>query len=243
MYFKNAETWGKSHIGYKRKNNEDRFLINKLQKLTILAVADGMGGHAGGEIASQIVIDAFIEYKFSEKTLEQDLKTALEKAQNGIFKKVAENSELDGMGSTLTAAVLYKNMVSWIHVGDSRLYLLHNKEIKQITRDQNFIQDLIDDGTITLEQAKTHPLRNVLDQCVGCDEIEPDTGAFNLMKDDRILICSDGLTKHLSDLQIKSILAENTVWEAGRQLISTALEMGGTDNVTVIVKEFVPLND
>lgn len=241
MDLKDTETFGKSHIGYKRKDNEDRFLIKELQDLTILAVADGMGGHAGGEIAAQIVIDAFSEYKFSEKTLKKDLKTVLKNAQKGIFKKTAENPGLDGMGSTLTAAVLYKNTVSWIHVGDSRLYLLHNKEIRQITRDHTFIQDLIDDGTITLEQAHTHPLRSVLDQCMGCDEIEPDTGVFHLIKGDRILICSDGLTKHLSDLKIKSILAENTVREAGRQLISTALEMGGTDNVTVIVKEFVPL--
>ncbi len=243
MYLKNTEIWGKSHIGYKRKNNEDRFLIKELRELTILAVADGMGGHAGGEIAAQIVTDAFSEYKFSEKNLEKSLKTALKNAQKKIFKKIAANPGLDGMGSTLTAAVLYKNMVFWIHVGDSRLYLLHNKEIRQITRDHTFIQDLIDDGTITLEQAQTHPLRNVLDQCVGCDEIEPDTGVFHPMENDRILICSDGLTKHLSDMQIRSILTANTVRQAGRLLISTALDMGGTDNVTVIVKEFAPLND
>jgi len=142
------------------------------------------------------------------------------------------------MGSTATIAVLYKNKTFWIHVGDSRIYLLHNKKIKQITTDHTFIQDLIEDGTITLEQAKTHPLKDMLDQCVGCDEIQPDTGVFNLRKNDRLLLCSDGLSRHLSDLQIESILATNTVQKTCQQLIQATLKMGGTDNVTVIVKEF-----
>ena len=233
-----TDTWAESHIGYKRENNEDRFLINKLPELMILVVADGMGGHAGGEIAAQLVIDTFKEYKFSQKTLEQDLKTALDTAHNRICHRITENVDLDGMGTTATIAVLYKNKVFWIHVGDSRIYLLHNKKIRQITTDHRFIQDLIEDGTITLDEAKTHPLKDMLDQCVGCDEIQPDTGVFYLRKNDRLLLCSDGLTRHLPDLQIESILMTNPVQKAAQQLIQTALKMGGSDNVTVIVKRF-----
>ena len=233
-----TDTWAESHIGYKRKDNEDRFLIKELPGLMILAVADGMGGHAGGEIAAQIVIDAFREYNFSKENLERDLKKALYNAQKKILSKMIENYDLDGMGSTATIAVLYRNKTFWIHVGDSRIYLLHNKKIKQITTDHTFIQDLIEDGTITLEQAKTHPLKDMLDQCVGCDEIQPDAGVFNLQKNDRLLLCSDGLSRHLSDLQIESILATNTVQKTCQQLIQATLKMGGTDNVTVIVKEF-----
>ena len=229
---------GESHNGYKRKNNEDRFLIKELSEILILVVADGIGGHAGGEIAAQLIIDAFQKYKFSKQTLEKDLKMALGKAEKLVHHKMKNNIELDSMGSTATAAVFKKGKVFWIHIGDSRMYLMRDKKIKQITTDHTFIQDLIDDGTLTLEQAKTHPLRNMLDQCVGCDEIEPESGMFDIQKNDRLLLCSDGLTTHLSDLQIESILKTKSTKKTCQQLIRTALKMGGRDNVTVIVKDF-----
>lgn len=237
MTSKNTETWGASHTGYKRKINEDRFLIKELSGLILLAVADGLGGNPGGEMAAQIVIDAFQEYKFSEENLERKLKEALKNAEKRIHHKINNNSDLNGMGATATSAILNKNKVFWIHVGDSRIYLLHNKKLKQITTDHTFIQDLINDGSLTLDQAKAHPLKNILDQCVGCDEMQPDSGVFDIEKKDRILLCSDGLTNHLSDSQIESILQIKSIQKAGQQLISTALNMGGTDNVTVIVKD------
>lgn len=232
-----TDTWGESHIGCKRKTNEDRFLIKELPGLMILAVADGMGGHAGGEVAAQIVIDAFAEYNFSKDNVKNDLKSALETAQKNILYKSSRNFDLDGMGSTATTMALFQNKAFWVHVGDSRIYLLHDKKIRQITTDHTFMQDLIEDGAISLEQAEKHPLKNLLDQCVGCDEIHPDTGMLTLRKNDRILLCSDGLTRHLPDVQIESILMVNPVQRAGQQLIRTALEMGGADNVTVIVKK------
>jgi protein phosphatase len=118
------------------------------------------------------------------------------------------------------------------------MYLLHNNKIKQVTTDHTFIQDLLDDGTLTPDQVGTHPLRNVLDQCVGCDGMEPDTGVFNIEQSDRLLLCSDGLTMHLSDVQIESILKTKSLQKAGQQLIQMALKMGGADNVSVIVMEF-----
>jgi protein phosphatase len=238
MISKSTDIWGESHTGYKRSQNEDRFLIKELSDLLILAVADGMGGLPGGEIAAQIVIDTLQDYKFSEKSIEKDLKIALGKSEKQIHQKVNKNTELDGMGTTITAATLYKNKVFWIHVGDSRMYLLHNNKIKQVTTDHTFIQDLLDDGTLTPDQVGTHPLRNVLDQCVGCDGMEPDTGVFNIEQSDRLLLCSDGLTMHLSDVQIESILKTKSLQKAGQQLIQMALKMGGADNVSVIVMEF-----
>ncbi|MDA3790201.1 MAG: SpoIIE family protein phosphatase [Desulfobacula sp.] len=118
------------------------------------------------------------------------------------------------------------------------MYLLHHNKIKQITTDHTFIQDLLDDGTLTPDQARTHPLKNVLDQCVGCDEFQPDTGVFNIEKNDRLLLCSDGLTMHLSDVQIELVLKTKSLQKAGQQMIQTALKRGGADNVTVIVKDF-----
>jgi serine/threonine protein phosphatase PrpC len=235
---KNSNIWGESHIGYKRKNNEDRFFIQELSRIVILAVADGLGGSAGGEIAAQHVIDAFRDSEFSKEHLEKDLADALSKAEKQIFNNVKKNPDLYGMGSTVTTAAVYQNRIAWIHVGDSRMYLLHDNKIKQITRDHTFLQDFIDDGTLTPQQAKIHPFKDMLDQCVGSEEIEPDQGVFTVEKNDRLLICSDGLTKHLSDLQIESILTITSVKEAGRQLIREALRMGGSDNITVIVKTF-----
>jgi serine/threonine protein phosphatase PrpC len=233
-----SNVWGKSHIGYKRKTNEDRFLIQELSHIVILTVADGLGGCVGGEIAAQHVIDAFRESEFSKDHLEMDLANALAEAEKQICQNVKRNPDLYGMGSTVTTAAVYQNWVAWIHVGDSRMYLLHDNKIKQITRDHTFLQDFIDDGSLTPQQAKVHLFKDMLDQCVGCEEIEPDQGVFTVEKNDRLLICSDGLTKHLSDLQIESILTITSVKEAGRQLIREALRMGGSDNITVIVKTF-----
>jgi serine/threonine protein phosphatase PrpC len=237
MISKRTAAWGESHVGYVRKNNQDRYLVKELPEIIILAVADGIGGCPGGELAAQIVIDETQKYRFSPKKIENDLSMVLVKAEEHIHHTVNKNPDLEGMGTTATIVVLYKNKVFWINVGDSRLYLLHNTKIKQITTDHTFIQDLIEDGSLTPEQAKTHPLRNMLDQCVGMGDTQPDCGVFKTHIHDQLLLCSDGLTKHLSDLQIESILNTNPAQVAVQQLIQTALKMGGTDNVTVIVKE------
>ncbi len=237
MISKRTTAWGESHVGYVRKHNQDRYLVKELPEITILAVADGIAGCPGGELAAQIVIDETQKYRFSPKKIKNDLSMILVKAEERIHHTVNKNPDLEGMGTTAIIVVLHKNKVFWINVGDSRLYLLHNTKIKQISTDHTFIQDLIDDGSITPEQAKTHPLRNMLEQCVGLGESQPDCGVFNMHINDQLLLCSDGLTKHLSDLQIESILNTNPAQTAVQQLIQTALKMGGTDNVTVIVKE------
>ncbi len=236
MTVENTGTWGKSHIGCKRKNNEDRYLIKIVSEISILAVADGVGGNPGGEIAAQIVTDSFQEHIFSKTDLKTDLKTVLLESEKRILQKIEENQKFEGMSTTLTAVAVYHSKVFWIHIGDSRLYLLRNKKIKQMTKDHTFIQDLIDDGTLSPEQADKHPLKNMLDQCLGCDDIELDCGVFQVKKNDRLLLCTDGLTTHLPDSQIESIMAINSIQEAGKQLIEEALKIGGSDNVTVVIK-------
>ncbi|MCP4339355.1 MAG: hypothetical protein GY799_10815 [Desulfobulbaceae bacterium] len=142
---KSSNLWGESHIGYKRKNNEDRFLIQELSRIVILAVADGLGG-AGGEIAAQHVIDAFRDTEFSKDRLEKDLADALSKAEKQIFNNVKENPDLYGMGSTVTTAAVYQNMVAWIHVGDSRLKFIRLKicwtnvwEVRKLNRTRVYL--------------------------------------------------------------------------------------------------------
>lgn len=237
MNSKRVAAWGESHIGYVRKDNQDRYLIRELPDIIILAVADGIAGCPGGELAAQTVIDEIQKFRFSHKKIKDDLCMVLVKAEERIQHLVDKDSELEGMGTTATIVALYNNKVFWIHVGDSRLYLLHHTKIKQITTDHTFVQDLINDGSITLEQAKNHPLKNMLDQCVGMGEPQPDSGVFNMDTNDQLLLCSDGLTKHVSDLQIESILNTNSAQVAVQQLIQAALKLGGSDNVTAIIKE------
>jgi protein phosphatase len=237
MIRKNIGVWGESHKGYKRKSNEDRFLIKEMPGIIILAVADGVGGNPHGGQAAAIVIDSFREYKFIGENLKKELSMALALAERRIHHEVNKNPNLHGMGATATAVVLNNSNAFWIHVGDSRIYLLRDKKLKQITTDHTFIQDFLNEGSLTPEQAKNHPLKNMLEQCVGCDEMQPDCGEIRIKNDDRLLLCSDGLTTHLSDLQIECMLNTKSTQEAGEELIRTALKSGGEDNVTVIVKD------
>jgi len=126
--------------------------------ITVLLVADGIRGNGSGDIAAQTIVDVFKNYKFLEENLDEGLHTARVQADLLIHQKVAQNPNLEGMGTTATIAALYKNKVFWIHVGDSRLYLLRNKNLKQITRDHTFMQDFIDEGSLTPEQTEIHQL-------------------------------------------------------------------------------------
>jgi protein phosphatase len=229
--------WGTSHTGYKRSRNEDRYLIKPFQHnhAILLGVADGMGGEPGGDISAQILVDALQKYQTPSKTIEQDLTDILEIAGKEIRSKAKEKIELKGMGTTATVALVSNGMAYWAHVGDSRLYLSRNGELKQISTDHTFVQDLIDDGTLSQDDADRHPLRNMLDQCVGCDTMLPDRGKFSVQPGDRLLLCSDGLTRHVSNDKIKETLEIDNARTASEQLVGLALEAGGTDNVTAVV--------
>jgi protein phosphatase len=228
---------GTSHTGYKRRRNEDRYLIKSLPNIqaVLLGVADGMGGEPGGDISAQIIVDTLQKYQTSSKTIEQGLTDILEKAGNIIRLRAKEETKLEGMGSTATVALVSDGMVYWSHVGDSRLYLFHKDELKQITTDHTYLQDLIDDGTLSQRDADRHPLRNMLDQCVGCQEMKPDSGHFPVHPGDTILLCSDGLTRQVSNDRIKATLEIDNARTASEQLVNLALEAGGKDNITAVV--------
>ena len=223
MVIKNITFAGETHIGLKRTNNEDKFLIKELRDLTILVVADGVGGNPGGEIASGILADTIRDADFSGENIASELTLVLNAAQNRITD-IARKKDMEGMGTTATIVILCQNQVDWIHVGDSRFYCLRKGVLQQITTDHTFIQDLIDDGTLTLETAKKHPLKNMLDQCLGCEEIEPESGELHVEKGDRLLLTSDGLTDLVPDHRIASLLNTNsTVQESVQNLIQAAL--------------------
>jgi protein phosphatase len=228
--------WATSHRGYKRSRNEDRYLARPLDKGALLAVADGMGGETGGDTAAQAVVDTLQRHADdASRPAELDLCAALQAAGREIADRVREDPGLEGMGTTATVVLVAGGRARWCHVGDSRLYLYRAGSLEQITTDHTFVQELLDDGTLTQEEAASHPLRNVLDQCVGCAALDPDNGSFPLQDGDRLLLCSDGLTRHVTEQEIASLLAGEDPREIGERLVRGALNAGGKDNVTVAV--------
>ena len=229
--------WAQSHTGHKRKTNQDRFLVRELEDghSLLLAVADGMGGEAGGDIAAQMVIDFLDTIPIGPGEYEHDLTQILSKANEKIRQRAKETPDLEGMGTTATVVVVSQDIAYWSHVGDSRLYHFHTGSLTQITTDQTFVQDLVADGTLSQEEADRHPMRNVLDQCVGCGSLKVESGRFKVMAGDRLLLCSDGLIKHVSDDSIKTVLEQGTARQAVEKLLDQALHAGGKDNVTIVI--------
>ncbi len=231
--------WARSHTGHKRETNQDRYLVREVKdgRIVLLAVADGMGGEAGGDIAAQVVTDFLDTIMIGPGEFERDLNQIFAEANEEIRKRAKESPELEGMGTTTTVVLVSQDTAYWSHVGDSRLYHFHTGSLNQITTDHTFIQELVADGTMSQEEADRHPLRNVLDQCVGCGKLEVDSGRFKIVAGDRLLLCSDGLIKHVSDDSIKTVLAQGNARQAVENLLDQALHAGGKDNVTIVVMD------
>ena len=231
--------WAQSHTGHKRKTNQDRFLVRELGdgQGVLLAVADGMGGEAGGDIAAQMVIDDLDTSLIGTGGFEDKLNQILIKANEQVRQKAEKTPDLEGMGSTATAVVVSRYSAYWSHVGDSRLYHFHTGTLTQVTTDHTFVQDLVADGTLSQKEADRHPWRNVLDLCVGCGSLKAENGQFKLMAGDRLLLCSDGLIKHVSDDSIETVLSEGNARRAVEELLDQALHAGGKDNVTIVIMD------
>lgn len=196
----------------------------------------GRGGR--GDIAAQMVVADLEKTSLAHRVTGHDLKQIIGRANEKIRQRAGVDPALEGMGTTATVVLVGQDTVYWAHVGDSRLYLFQTGSLEQISRDQTFIQDFIEDGTMSQEEAERHPLRNVLEQCVGCSGLEVEIGSFKFMTEDRLLLCSDGLIRHLSDDSIKAVLEEeSTARRAVDKLVDQALKAGGEDNVTVVVMD------
>jgi protein phosphatase len=228
---------GRSDVGLVRNNNEDSGFIGK----HFLLVADGMGGHAAGELASSTTV-AIVAQVDNNKNKLEDLESKLIEIPKVITKElknaINKDSSRAGMGTTLTAAVLQENQLKISHVGDSRAYLVRNKQISRITKDQTYIQSLIDNNEITESEAKNHPQRSLLLQAIdGITESIPVITSIEILKNDKILLCSDGLTNVVTDEEILEIVNQFDYVGAVSALIEKALENGGPDNITVIVAD------
>jgi protein phosphatase len=227
--------------GRQRETNEDAVLVDSLDAVTILAVADGMGGHAAGDVASEAVIEslrATVEAAIAAGRTDHEavLEEAVRSANDRLGELIRNDPSLSGMGTTLVAALLDGGTATIANVGDSRCYHVDDG-IEQVTVDQSFVQELVDSGEITPEEASTHPQRNVVSQALGTDEaVEPDL--YQHSNTGTLLLCSDGLTEEVSEATIHSLVSNgDTLDEIARELVERANENGGSDNVSVVLAE------
>jgi serine/threonine protein phosphatase PrpC len=227
----------RSDRGLVRANNEDSVYAGA----RLLALADGMGGHAAGEVASQLVIAALAHLDDDEPggDLLGKLDAAVRAGNSAIAAQVEMEPDLEGMGTTLTAILFEGNRLGLVHIGDSRGYLLRDGELTQITKDDTFVQTLVDEGRITPEEAHSHPQRSLIMRALTGHEVEPTLTMREARAGDRYLLCSDGLSDPVSDDTILEALQIPDVGESADRLIELALRGGGPDNVTVIVADVV----
>ncbi len=221
-------------IGRVREANEDSYLVEP----PLYAVADGMGGHRGGEVASQLALET-VETLFQEGR--GTLAEQVQQANRVVFARSAEDSEVTGMGTTLTAALIGTNGAHLVHVGDSRAYLLRAGALRQLTEDHTLVNRMVKAGEISPEEADVHPHRNVLLRVLGTEPaIDLDQQDVGLLEGDRLLLCSDGLTGMVTEDQVQAILeAEPRPQEAAERLVRAANRAGGLDNITVVVLDVV----
>ena len=222
-----------THVGKVRKNNEDALAV--IEQKTFV-VADGMGGAAGGEVASNLLVETVKNFLplVPEPWSEDILKKSVLKANAEILNQSRQKPELQGMGTTATILYLYNGQATFAHIGDSRLYRLRNLRFEQITEDHSYVESLVRNGELTPEEARVHPMKNILTQAVGAvDDIEVETGNFSVEAGDIYLLCTDGLTNMVEDFDIGKILLESE--NPADDLIQAALDGGGHDNISVIV--------
>lgn len=230
-------SWGaRSDVGLVRGHNEDSFLV----KAPLFAVCDGMGGHAAGEVASGIAVQTIAEHA-PEHADEILLGAAVEAANNAVLEGAATGVGKPGMGCTATCALIENNQMCIAHVGDSRIYLLHAGTLVRITHDHSYVEELVDAGEITADEARIHPSRSIITRALGSDpDMYADHFTLDVSTGDRIILCSDGLSSMVSDKDIEELAISNVTPQAAADtLVSAALTAGGHDNVTVIVVDVV----
>ena len=236
--------YAKSDIGKAREMNQDAYYISEPSSpIKLYLLADGMGGYKGGEIASNLAIKcarSYIENNFKDVAKDRDsliqlVASSMEYANMVVYEKSKEDKELEGMGTTLEVCLIYNNKAYIGHVGDSRIYRVRKQFIRKLTQDHSYVQKLVKDGTITKEEAENHPKKNMLMKALGCNAfVEPDVSVKGFLRDDILLISSDGLTNMVKQEDIFEI-AKGNIEKAPIKLVDLANENGGLDNITVVV--------
>ncbi|MGH2527839.1 MAG: Stp1/IreP family PP2C-type Ser/Thr phosphatase [Actinomycetota bacterium] len=220
-------------IGLVREGNEDSYLVDE----PLFAVADGMGGHRGGEVASQLALET-VEKLFRKG--EGDLAEQVQEANRAVFERSVEDRQVAGMGTTLTAALVEGDRIRLAHVGDSRAYLLRDGELRRLTEDHTLVHRMVAEGEISETEAEAHPQRSVLTRALGVDMfVDVDDDVVQVRSGDRLLLCTDGLTGMVSEDEIREMLQDVAdPAEAAERLVRSANEGGGVDNITVVILDF-----
>jgi protein phosphatase len=227
-----ARTENQDYYGYAEPESDEEFR----RKGRLAVVADGMGGHQGGQVASAIAVEAIRDIYLQDEAEDPEaaLIAAFSGAQAAILQFAAEHPELTGMGTTCIAVAIRDGRLHYGHVGDSRLYLFRNSTITRLTRDHTYVNRLVDEGTITPEQAETHPDRNILTAALGMKRAVPaEFGESTLEPRDVLLICTDGLHGLVSDEEMLGTVTRLSPREACRELVELAKAKGGFDNITL----------
>jgi protein phosphatase len=239
----NLDIAGLTDVGRKRKRNEDSFSISSVGDWTLCVVADGMGGHIGGDTASRLAIEgARLGFETAGRSVGERLLASVEQANVLVWKEAERQPKLMGMGTTFVGLAIQPGRFQVVHVGDSRAYLASTGSIRQLTVDHSWVGEQVAIGAMTPEDAAKHPYRGAITRCVGCQPtVEPDLQPEEtLTADSALILCSDGLTNHVSDEEIRDIALGRTADAACRMLIDMANERGGIDNITVLVAKAGP---
>ena len=238
------QVFAKSDIGRERQLNEDFYYASAdTDKIKLFILADGMGGYNGGEVASKLSVESIRKYVYKnldatiadEEYIKELLTEALKYANKVVFSESKGSESLNGMGTTTDCCLIFKRKLYIAHIGDSRVYRIRNDYMRKLTKDHSYVQQLLDEGKISKEEAIVHPKKNMLLKALGCtEEIEPDIIVKNFQKDDILVMCSDGLSNMLSEEDIKNIIKED-INVAAEGLVEKANDNGGLDNITVII--------
>jgi protein phosphatase len=248
-----VSAFGLTDVGRKRRHNEDAYLLDAERGLFV--VADGMGGHAAGEVASRITVETIQEYIAATEEEQESswpfgfnsrvslegnrLTTAVEKANEKVMRAVQNRPELKGMGTTVVAALFDADRATLVHVGDSRAYLFRDGELRRLTDDHSWVQEQVNAGILSEDEAKSHPLKNVVTRALGgAAHVSVDLIEVPVRSGDRFLLCSDGLTGMVPDEDLFArFKSEDGLETTVRQLIDVANDRGGVDNITAILVE------
>lgn len=233
----------KTDVGKVRTSNQDSYAAGEFQNGVAWAVVcDGMGGNAGGNIASSTAVKSISEkitmgYRdgMTSSSIKNLLITAITNANYEVYDMANANAELKGMGTTVVAAIITPGTVYVSHVGDSRAYLVSKSEIRQITKDHSVVQDMVEKGEITPDEAKSHPRKNLITRALGVDEeVKADFLAEDTTSDDVLLICTDGLTNFVDQSDIYRVVCDEPYTDFADTLVDMANKNGGADNITVV---------
>jgi len=235
----------KSHKGMIREINEDfcNAIMGSSLMTAAFIIADGMGGHSAGEIASKMAVEYISkkikenEKNFTKDNISQYLQNIIKKVNDIIYEKSNAPGPFSGMGTTLIIAIFISDNLYMGHVGDSRIYVIRDEKIEQLTTDHSYVEELVKNGSLSRVEAEKHPKKNIITRAIGCfEDVEADICTYNIQKDDIFILCTDGLTNMLADDKILDIIKkDNDPQTSCVELIEQANRNGGDDNITVVI--------